>query len=191
MKNIALLIVLALLLTACGFSGNRPNDPGYADLNLPGWSEADRVLYISFGPAIFRMVRWITDEDQDPEAEALLKNVRAVRIAIYELEGDNPRLRKHAADSSQYLQKQGWEVLVKVNEGTEQTLVMSKIVGQRMTGIMVLSVDEEEMVFVNLMGSIDPAQLSDILRGLDSEIEADLDIQLPDTIEVAEGNQVT
>ncbi|MCF6226068.1 MAG: DUF4252 domain-containing protein [Xanthomonadales bacterium] len=189
MKNIALSIVLLLLLTACGFSGNRPNDPGYADLSLPGWTEADRVLSISFGPAILRMARWATDADEDPEVGALLKNVRAVRVAIYEVEGDNPRLRKRAADTSQHLKKQGWEVLVRVNEDTEQTLVMSKIVDQRMTGIVVLSIDEQDLVFVNLMGSIDPAQLGDILRGLDNETEDDLDIQLPDTLEATEGSQ--
>jgi len=189
MKLIALSATLLLLLTACGISGNRPSDPGYANLELPGWTEADRVLSVSLGPSILRMARWVTDADEDPEAEAILKNVRAIRVSVYELEGDSTRLLKHAADTSSQLQKQGWEILVKVNEGTEQTLVMSKIIDQLMTGIVVLSIDEEEMVFVNLMGSIDPAQLGEILRGLDSETDADLDIQLPENYADSENNQ--
>lgn len=191
MKYIALSATLLLLLTACGISGNRPNDPGYANLDLPGWTEADRVLSISIGPSILRMARWAVDEGEDPEAEAILKNVRAIRVAIYELEGNNTRLLKRAAATSKNLKEQGWEVLVKVNEDTEQTLVLSKIVDQRMTGIVVLSIDEGGMVFVNLMGSIDPAQLGNILRGIDTETDADLDIQLSDKFEVAEGSQAS
>lgn len=189
MKYIVLSATLLLLLSACGISGNRPNDPGYADLDLPGWTEADRVLSVSIGPSILRMARWAIDEGEDPEAEAILKNVRAIRVAIYELEGDNTRLMKRATATSAHLQKQGWDVLVRANEDAEQTLVLSKIVDQRMTGIVVLSIDAGDMVFVNLMGSIDPAQLGNILRGIDTETDADLDIQLPDKFETAEGSQ--
>lgn len=189
MKLIALSATLLLLLTACGISGNRPNDPGYADLDLPGWTEADRVLSVSIGPSILRMARWVTDADEDLEAEAVLKNVRAIRVSVYELQGNSTRLLKRAADTSSQLQKQGWEILVKINEGSEQTLVMSKIIDQLMTGIVVLSIDEEDMVFVNLMGSIDPAQLGEILRGLDSKTDVDLDFQLPENYADAEKNQ--
>jgi hypothetical protein len=189
MARIFLSLSLVLLLTACGISGHRPNDPGYANYDLPGWTEADRVMTISFGPAVMRMARWANDADEDPEVEALLRQVRAVRVAIYELEDDSSKLQQRLAESSEHLQKQGWDVLVKIHEEDEQTLVMSKIVDQVMTGMVVLVVDEEEMVFVNLMGNIDPAQLGDILHSLDNDTEADLDIDIPEDLETTSGKQ--
>ncbi|MBE9548882.1 MAG: DUF4252 domain-containing protein [Proteobacteria bacterium] len=189
MTRIFLSLSLVLILTACGISGHRPNDPGYANYDLPGWTEADRVMTISFGPAFMRMARWVNDADEDPEVEALLKQVRAVRIAIYELEDDSSKLQKRLTESTEHLQKQGWDVLVKIHEEHEQTLVMSKIVDQVMTGMVVLVLDDEEMVFVNLMGNIDPAQLGNILHSLDGETEADLDIEIPEDLAAADGKQ--
>lgn len=191
MTRIFLSLSLVLILTACGISGHRPNDPGYANYDLPGWTEADRVMTISFGPAVMRMARWVNDADEDPEVEALLKQVRAVRIAIYELEDDSSKLQKRLTESTEHLQKQGWDVLVKIHEEHEQTLVMSKIVDQVMTGMVVLVLDDEEMVFVNLMGNIDPAQLGNILHSLDGETEADLDIEIPEDLAAADGKQTT
>ena len=182
-KQILIACSLLVLLSACGITGHRPSDPGYANYELPGWTEADRVMTISLGPAILRMARWAVDDEDEEKLQGLLEEVRAVRVAIYEMEGDNKRLRSRLKDTSQELQKKGWEVLVKVHEENEQTLVMSRMKNEVMTGIVVLVVDEEEMVFVNLMGNIDPARLGAILQELDDDTEADLDIDIPEDLE--------
>ncbi len=182
-KQFLIACSLLVLLSACGITGHRPSDPGYANYELPGWSEADRVMTISLGPAIMRMARWAVDDEDEEELQGLLDEVRAVRVAIYEIEGDSTRLQSRLKDTSQELQNKGWEVLVKVQEENEQTLVMSRIKNEVMTGIVILVLDEQEMVFVNLMGNINPAHLGDILRELDDDTEADLDIDIPEDLE--------
>jgi len=188
MSKLIISLSLILLLSACGITGHRPNDPGYADYTLPGWSEADRVMTISFGPAILGIAKWAVDKGEEPELKALLEEIRAIRVAIYEVEGDTSRLQNRVDDTTQHLLGEGWEVLVKVHDGgddggeADDVLVMSRIIDETMTGFVVLVLDDEEMVFVNLMGNIDPARLGDILHALDDDTDADLDIDLPEDL---------
>ena len=83
MKNSFWLILPALLLlSACGLSGNRTSDPGYADHHLPDWNESVRVASISLDPAILGLVKWSVENPEEEFLLDLFVDLRAIRIAV-------------------------------------------------------------------------------------------------------------
>ncbi len=182
MKSSHWIIVLALLLlTGCGISGNRANDPGYADYQLPGWSESDRVVSISLGPSILRLANWGMNNSEEDLPE-LFKQLRAVRIAVYEMQSDSDRLKKRHLETTSQLVADGWEVLVKTHGEGEDLLVMTRHKGRNITGLVVLALESKELVFINLMGNIDPRHLGGLLRSIDDSVDVDIEVNLPQTL---------
>jgi len=172
--------LLALTLSACGVTaGGLRNDPGYADLDYPGWREADKEFGISLGPLPLRFAAWVVDEEDDPETAAMLRELKGVRIRIYEIEGDRHRVFDRITESGRQLEKNGWDRLVTVNDEDENVLVMVKGSATEISGMAVLTADHDEAVFVNMIGNIRPEFFNDILDSVDS------DVDVPD-IELAE-----
>ncbi len=183
MKSSHWITALALLvLTGCGISGNRYHDPGYADYQLSGWSESDRVVSISLGPAILRFASWGMDESEEGDFQELFKDLRAVRIAVYEMQSDTNRLKKRHKETTSKLVADGWEVLVKTHNEDEDLLVMTRHKGHNITGLVVLVLESEELVFINLMGNIDPQHLGGLLRGIDDSVDVDIEVSLPEDL---------
>lgn len=154
-----------LLLSACGITAPRGSD-GYADLDSPGFADTDRVLALSLGPSVLQFVAGQLDDD--PETQALLRGLDGVRLRIYEIDGDSARVAARIDRMSHRLQSDGWEPVVQVREGCEQTHMLIRTVDQRMRGITVLASDgEAEAVVINLMGELQPRQFANVMIALD------------------------
>ena len=50
-----------------------------------------------------------------------------------------------------------------------------KMDGENMEGLTVMVVDEEEAVFVNVIGQLNPAELGKVMETLDVDMDLDLD----------------
>jgi len=53
--------------------------------------------------------------------------------------------------------------------------IFMKADGEGMQGLTVMAVDDEEAVFVNLLGSIDPKNLGAIMDNFDVNVDVDID----------------
>ena len=61
------------------------------------------------------------------------------------------------------LSDQGWESVVTVNSADEQVRIFMKLNDEAVDGITVMAVEENEAVFVNIIGDINPEELSKVI----------------------------
>jgi len=143
--------------------------PGYVDFaELSGVYGEPKVM-INLGGSILRFVGGMTKDD--PESAALLQQLKGVRINVYSIEGQPEAALKSLKDTKSLLQDARWEPIVQVNDDGDQAQVFVKLNGETMEGLTVMAVDEEEAVFINIIGQMDPAQLSQVMDNFDVDID--------------------
>jgi hypothetical protein len=190
MSRVLWLIPGLFALSSCGFTGNLRGNPGFASFRTPSTlPEADRQFGISLGPIPLRIATMISrpifDDEEDWIADTL-GAVRAVRVYIYEIDGETERVIEHMDATRAELIVDGWEQLAVVREdgGLVTALVMHDS-PEMIRGIVVMYEEDEELVVVNVIGKIRPETLSNVMEGLDIEIPLlvieDLD---PDTADI-------
>jgi hypothetical protein len=167
-KKVALLaaITSTLLLSGCGITAKRLHDhAGYADIESPSWWQADNELNLSLGPTTIRAARWFTSIDKDPDIKALLKDVKGVRISVYNIEDNNKLFGEMIAETQTNLNADGWHPVIRVNEkeSHETMLMFMKSDGDIIDGLVVLTLDDDEAVFVNVIGNIRPESFEPLM----------------------------
>ena len=167
----------ALVLAGCGLTAPRSND-GYADLDSLGLFDVDNVMTLSIGPSLLRFAARHTEDD--PETQALLRNLDGVRIRVYEIDGDPQRVAGRVDDMGMKLQRQGWEPVAVLREGTETVHMLLKPLeggdGRRVAGLTVLVADQEEAVIVNVMGDLKPELFADTMVALDVDVTPEVQV---------------
>ena len=73
------------------------------------------------------------------------------------------------------LSSKQWEPIVQVNDDGEQAQIFLKVSEDRMEGLTVMAVNDEEAVFINIIGQLDPEQLGSVMDSFDVDI-GDLEI---------------
>lgn len=160
--NTYLIALLALVtLAGCGITAGR--GAGYAHFARP--ANADKVMGISLGALPLKLARIVIDEDE-PEAAMLLKGLRGVRVYIYELnDGFSPSSLQPTITR---LGQKGWESVVAVREDGERAHVLVKMDRhETVRGMVVLVADDNELVMVNLMGTLRPEMFNAYMEDLD------------------------
>jgi hypothetical protein len=172
--KIGLATVLGLLL---GLPAMAQEDalkdlPGYVDFGeLQGVYGEPKVM-INLGGSILKFVGGMTKDD--PETAALLSQLKGVRINVYSTGGKPDAALQKISQVKSLLQGGSWEPIVQVNEEGEQAQIFIKFSGDVMEGLTVMAVDEEEAVFINIIGQLDPAQLGRVMENFDIDLDPSL-----------------
>lgn len=163
--NLPLVIAWCLLLGGCGITASGlHNHAGYANLESPYWWQADSDVNLSLGPLAIGTARWAIDADQDPELDRLLEDVDGVRISVYNIDDNAQVFIDNFAESKANLQKSGWQNVVRVkDENDDYSLMFIKSTGDMINGLVVLSLSDDEAIFVNLIGNIKPESFDPIM----------------------------
>ncbi|MGD9265563.1 MAG: DUF4252 domain-containing protein, partial [Lysobacterales bacterium] len=135
-------VALVLLLNACGLTAPRSND-GFANLDSPGMADTDRVMALSFGPAVLRFAATFLDDE--PETKALLKSLDGVRVRIYEVTGDNQRITDNFHEMGDKLDRDGWDPVMLVREEGELVQMYAKTGEDGILGLTIFSADAHEV----------------------------------------------
>ena len=172
-RLLALLSVM-LALSACGFTGNLRSNPGFASFNTPSTLRSvDRQFGISLGPIPLRLATMMSRpvlDDEDEWISDSLKAVRAVRVYVYALEGENERVADHLSETSNSLIADGWEQIAAVREDGELVNALVKHeTPDVIRGIVVMVEEDEELVLVNVIGKIRPESFNTIMEKLEIE----------------------
>jgi hypothetical protein len=160
-------ITASFFFTGCGITaGGLNSHAGYADIESPYWWQADNEVNLSLGPLTIGTARWIVDADTDPEIDALLDDVDGVRISVYKVEENSEIFQDNFSDTQANLRADGWQPIVRVkdDESAGYSLMFIKSNGEVIDGLVVLSLSDEEAVFVNIIGNIRPESFEPIME---------------------------
>ena len=148
--------------------------PGYVDFGeLQGVYGEPKVM-INLGGSILKFVGGMRKDD--PETKALLDKLKGVRINVYSVDGNPDAALQKVGQVKNMLQGSSWEPIVQVNEEGEQAQIFVKFSGDIMEGLTVMAVDDEEAVFINIIGQLDPAQLNQVMDNFDIDIDSHIEI---------------
>ena len=144
--------------------------PGYVDFGELSSIFGEPTVQISIGASLLNLVGTLSAEE-DPEAAELFKKLNGVRVNVFETEAMADGAVDLVKDISSKLSSSGWESVVTVNSADEQVRVFMKINAETVDGITVMAVEENEAVFVNVIGNINPAELERVMKNFDVEID--------------------
>jgi len=169
LKKLFLLSAIAasFFITGCGITASGlHNHAGYANIDSPYWWQADNETNLSLGPLAIGTARWIMDEEQDPAVDALLNDVEGVRISVYKVEDNSDIFKDNFTETQANLRADGWQPIVRVNddESADYSLMFVKSNGEVIDGLVVLSLSDDEAVFVNIIGNIRPESFDPVMK---------------------------
>lgn len=147
--------------------------PGYVDLNglgLPSTAEASVEVNLR-GP-LLRLIGAASRGDE-PEFAEMIDKLQLIRVQVFPLKslGSAVGVQESINLLGSRVEQQGWERVVRVREQSEQAHVYLKLNGEQITGLLVMAIDDsgkgdDEVVFVNIVGNIDPEQIGRLGRQL-------------------------
>jgi hypothetical protein len=144
--------------------------PGYVDFGELNSIFGEPTVQISIGASLLGLVGTLSEEE-DPEAAELFKKLNGVRVNVFETETMADGAVDLVKDISGKLSSSGWESVVTVNSADEQVRVFMKLNGEMVDGITVMALEEDEAVFVNVIGNINPSELQQVMKNFDVEID--------------------
>lgn len=103
--------------------------------------------------------------NEGPETRAMLEAIDGVRVRVYRIDEDTRLswLRDHVNRSTERLEGERWKPAMRVvDEDTVLHVLIRKAEDDSILGLALVSVDEEELVFVNVMGRLSPEVLMQI-----------------------------
>jgi hypothetical protein len=167
-KLLSVLILLFFCLTL--FSNVIADDdekikkhPGYVDfdkIEIPKDAEESVEVYVR-GP-LLKLVAAVT-EKEDPALAKMLEKMLLIRVNTFSIDDKISKdLKSKVEDINKQLEKQKWEKIVKVKDKGERVNVYMKFdKNDQMAGLVVMAIeDNDEAVFVNIVGELDWSQIS-------------------------------
>jgi len=118
---------------------------------------------LRIGPGAMLLARLATGFSSDPDARdahAILRGVREVHLGVYAVRdphlerGDRYRLPRTLRER---LTEAGWGILAAVHEPGSAVWVLSDCRGDRVHGLYVVALEDEELVVVKLQGNLSHA----------------------------------
>lgn len=144
--------------------------PGYVDFGELDSIFGEPTVQIAIGESLLGLVGSLSAEE-DPETAELFKKLNGVRVNVFEDKDIPAEGLDFVKDISAQLSERGWESVVTVNSDDEQVRIFMMINEDRVEGITVMAVEENEAVFVNIIGDINPAELDKVMDNFDVDID--------------------
>lgn len=170
MKNTLVGALAALLaLPALAQEDELKALPGYVDFGSLEAVYGEPKVRVNIGGFLLSFMSQAAKDD--PEAAALMSGLEGVRINIYATDGETAPAMDQLNDVKSMLSSQNWEPIVQVNEDGENVQIFMKADGDGMQGLTVMAVNAEEAVFLNILGSIDPDKLGQVMGQFDVDVD--------------------
>jgi hypothetical protein len=172
-------IVMALIATAVAgvtFAGSDVTTlPGYVDFDTKGiMGDTDATVEINLSEPMLKFMAGAANLADREIAETLM-GIVDMRIKVYELDSaDAERVRPEIDGLVEWFDKNQWSRIIHVKEEDETVNIYSRMDGDIMSGLALVVASESEMVFINIVGKIDPARLGALLTRMSGEDGMDL-----------------
>jgi len=165
------LTIVFMLLIACRWTAAAQDriedDPGFVDFSrLSDEFGGQPTIEVNIHGALLRLVAEASEMD-DPELASLLRRVRGVYVRGFELRRlDLERVRRYKDAMAEVLENSRWDTVVRVRDDDEDVNFYVRLDGDVIAGIVVMSInlDEDQTVFLNIVGDINPEEIGRIGR---------------------------
>lgn len=144
---------------------------GYVDFGELNMMFGEPTVQISVGQSLLGLVSSLSASD-DPETAALFKRLYGVRVNVFETNGMVDGAIDLVKSVSSKLNSKGWESVVTVNSPDEQVRIFMMINDNQVDGITVMALEDDEAVFVNIIGNINPEELGKVMNNFDIDVNA-------------------
>ena len=148
--------------------------PGYVNFGDLSATYGEPKITINLGGTMLNFVGMMS-KSESPETSEMISKLKGIRVQIYGLDENIDAARSQFSQVKGELKSSGWEPIVQVNEDDEQVLVYMKAEAGNMEGMTVMVVDNEEAVFVNIIGQLNPEELGRVMDSFDVDVDVDLD----------------
>jgi hypothetical protein len=172
MKNLlrSSLVAATLSLALTAFAANIENEPGYIDVGQLVPSAKGEFVEVNLSPGMLKFAAKIAAK-QEPEAAALIANLKRVRVNVVSLDDSNRKGTVGQIEAiRRKLEAQGWTKMVTVREGEEGDNVDVHVMQRSedvIDGLVVTVLDRQgEAVFVNIVGNISADQIATVADNL-------------------------
>ena len=170
MNKLMSLISAAALMTAVPMTAADSLDanPGYIDFSkYVSVSTEDTTVEVNIKGPLLKLASSIL-EDHDEGVARLIENIQLVRVHVFEVDDEN---REQFAESIQSIAKtltdKNWEQVVRVQEDDENVGVFTNMpTDDAIAGIVVSVAEEDEAVFVNIVGNVAIESIADLGKRL-------------------------
>jgi len=175
MKSLRSLVAAAGLAAALSVSAfaAESSEPGYVDLGKLVPAAKGDYVEVNLSTAMLKFAAKLASR-QEPEAAALIGNLKRVRVNVVSLDDSNRQgAVEHIEGIRRKLEAQGWTQMVTVREKNDRSNV-DVHVKQRdedvIEGLVVTVIDDKgEAVLVNIVGNISADQIAKVAENLDIE----------------------
>lgn len=167
-KPQALSLVMAILVFPTILVAQLDSDhPGYFPIeNLGILPEESINLEINLPGAMLKFIAAATDENE-PDLSRIAENLKSIRVRGADLgEVGLERVRSGFQNAAQKLEAAGWSSMVRMRADDEEVYIFFKEEVGQMVGLTVLTLEDSEVMLINLVGNIDPSDLSGLAEGL-------------------------
>jgi hypothetical protein len=182
---VAFLVTLCLALAGVTSAAADPKDeykrePGFVDFDRMGvFKGMEASVEVFLKSPLINFAREALKHDE-PEVADILAGIKLVQVQVFSLEDLRmDDLRDKTAVIADKLDKKGWELTVRVRE-EDQNVYIYFLPGKDNTveGLVVMAIEaNDEAVFLNIVGNIDPTQIGKITQSLHIN-----DLEIPDEV---------
>lgn len=169
------ILMMALAKPALGQAVVGGTEPANSTKSLPGYVEFDLLdalggkkpnVSVFLEGAMLKMAAAAASEANTP-ITTLLEQLRLVQVKVFEdMANHYQNIRPVAEAKIADLKENGWTPAVSVPEENETVDVLVKSSNDFIQGLLVLVMEEDEVVFVNVAGDIDPVVMGSLLGSL-------------------------
>ena len=168
---IATLLSLLLSTAAWAQMGDWEGTPGYVDFSSMNAIYGEPRVMINIGGPLMQLLRAAAQHSDDPEAAALMQNLEGVRVNIYDTDGNQAPALEQMNQAKAALEAKQWQPFVQVQEEGENVQMFTRIEDDKMQGMAIMVVNQEEAVFLNILGEIDPIQVGRVVDQLNVGVD--------------------
>jgi hypothetical protein len=166
------LFTVATLAVAFAIPGFAAQHPGQVDFGTMPSAAGRQFVEVNLQPNLISLAAKIVSKEE-PQVAELLRNIKHVRVNVVGLDDSNrgsvdQKMQAVRAD----LESNGWSPVVTVHdEGGENVNVHIKTGKDDVIQGLVVTVigNDNEAVFVNIVGEINPDQIAEIANRFDIE----------------------
>lgn len=140
-------------------------------------------IHISVKDAMLRLVAAATRQSE-PDLAQMIGGLRAIEVMVYNIDdqGGRSRVRQAITDTAGRLRRAGWEPAIDIRlEDSGGFLYFRFQQSDNPVGLAGIFLDGKEAVFINIVGTIDPALLGRLAARFNISLLDELDAALPKT----------